>query len=311
MRQAEARAGTTTISPGTLRKRQTQLIPYLFVLPQVALTVLFVAHPLVEAARLSFQRWILSLGADPAYVGLDNYADLVRDRLFRQAITNTVVYVAGTVPATVIVGLLLALAVNRPLGRLSVVFRSACFVPVVVPTVVVALVWRFMLDPRGGVVNAGLARFGLPEPSWFTDARYAMLGVILASIWQQAGFVMVIYLAGLQGIPRLLYDAAAVDGATAAQRFRDVTLPLLAPTTLFVLVVGMINGFKVFDHVYVMTGGGPANGTTTVVQYLYVQAFEFFDVGRGTAAAIVLMAMMATLTAVLMRLGRRDVEYQG
>jgi multiple sugar transport system permease protein len=224
-------------------------------------------------------------------------------------LTNTAVFVSVSVPANVLVGLGLALALNRPLGRFRVLFRSACYVPVVVPSVVVALVWRFMLDPRGGIINAGLDRLGLPEPRWFTDPHYAMLGVILASVWQQAGFTMVMYLSGLQGIPRMLHEAAAIDGADGWRRFRDITLPLLAPTTLFVLVIGVIGGFKVFDQVYVMTGGGPANGTTTVVQYLYTQAFEFFDVGRGTAAAMVLMAILAALTAVLMLLGRRDLEY--
>lgn len=301
-------ANTVASRAGHARWRRARLVPYLFVLPQVAVTALFVLQPVAEAAWLSLHRWILSLGRPPEFAGAANYVALAEDLLFRQALANTAVYVAGTVPATVGLGLALALALNRPLGRLRGFFRSACYVPVVVPTVVVALVWRFMLDPRAGVVNAVLERLGLPQPAWFADARFAMLAVVLASIWQQAGFVMVIYLAGLQGIPRLLHDAAAIDGAGPFERFRDITLPLLAPTTLFVLVIGLINGFKVFDQVYVMTGGGPANGTLTIVQYLYVQAFDLFDVGRGTAAAMVLLSLLAVLTAVTMRLGRREVE---
>jgi multiple sugar transport system permease protein len=283
-------------------------VPYLFVLPQVTATAIFLLHPVAEAARLSLHRWILSLGRPAEFAGMANYVALAEDRLFRQALANTAVYVAGTVPTTLVLGLGLAVALNRPLGRWRSVFRSACYVPVVVPTVVVALVWRFMLDPRAGVVNAALDRLGLPQPAWFADPRFAMLAVVLASVWQQAGFVMVIYLAGLQGIPRQLHDAAAVDGAGVFARFRDVTLPLLAPTTLFVVVIGIVNGFKVFDQVYVMTGGGPANATLTIVQYLYVLAFDLFDVGRGAAAAMVLLALLAVLTAVTMRLGRREVE---
>jgi len=289
--------------------RPKTVIPYLFVGPQLLLILIFVVRPLFEVARLSFHRWILSLGGNATYAGLQNYRELLQDELFRKALTNTAIYVLVSVPASILVGFLFALTLNQPLGRATVFFRSAFYVPVVVPSVVVALIWQFMLNARGGIVNAGLARVGLPEPDWFTNPHYAMLGVILASVWQQAGFMMVLYLAGLQGIPRVFHEAAAVDGANGLQRLIGITIPLLTPTTLFVCVVGVINGFKVFDQVYVMTGGGPANGTTTIVQYLFTQAFEFFDVGRGAAAAMVLLGILGLLTAVLMLIGGKEVEY--
>lgn len=297
---------------GRAQRSPTPLIaPYLFLLPQTALVLVFVILPLVQTAWFSLNDWVLSLRPNPVFNGLDNYADLFSDALFHQALKSTVLYVLGTTPFALGLGLLVAIALNQPLGRIRVFFRTAFFVPVVVPTVVVALIWVFIFDFRAGLINTLLAGLGVVPPNWFADVRFALVTVIVASIWQQIGFAMVIFLAGLQAIPRVYYEAAAVDGANTRQQFFKVTLPLLTPTLIFALVTSIISGFKVFDQVFVMTGGGPANSTVTLVYYLYVQAFEFFDVGRGTAAAMTLLLILALLTAVILRIGSNQGDTDG
>lgn len=288
------------------RSSVPHIAPYLFLLPQTLLVLVFVVHPLIQTAWLSLNDWVLSLRPTPTYTGLDNYSDLFRDPLFHQALKTTVVYVLGTTPLALIIGLLVAIALNQPLGRIRTVFRTAFFVPVVVPTVVVALIWVFLFDIRVGVVNAVISGLGITPPNWFADVRFSLVTVIIASVWQQIGFAMVIFLAGLQAIPGVFYEAAAVDGANTYRRFFHITLPLLAPTTVFALITSIISGFKVFDQVFVMTGGGPANSTVTLVYYLYVQAFEFFDVGRGTAAAMTLLLILAGLTIIILRVGGKQ-----
>lgn len=298
---------TVTVSRGARSRRapRRQLAPYVFLLPQVALVLVFVLIPLGQTAWLSTQQWVLSLRPAPRYTGLTNYTGLFRDPLFHQALRTTSLYVAGTVPLTLGVGLALALALNQPLGRFRGYFRMAFFVPVVIPTVVVALVWVYMFNAQSGIVNALLRWLGVAPPNWFADVNFAIVTVIIASVWQGAGYAMVIFLAGLQAIPRAYYEAAAVDGAAAFQQFRYVTLPLLRPTLVFALVTNVISSFRVFDQVYVMTGGGPANATMTLVHYLYLQAFEFFDVGRGTAAAMFLLVILTMLSALILRFGQR------
>lgn len=301
-----SRLWTTAVGERGQRSPAAPFAPYVFLLPQVALVVVFVFVPLLFTGWLSFQDWVLSLDPAPTFTGFDNYTALFSDRLFHQALRTTGLYVLGTTPLTLGIALVVAVALNQKLGRLRVVFRTAFFVPVVVPTVVVALIWVFMFDLHNGVVNTLLENVGITPPNWFADVRVTLITVIIASVWQQVGYAMVIFLAGLQAIPRDYYEAAAVDGANGWHQFRFVTIPLLTPTIIFALVIHIIGGFKVFDQVFVMTGGGPANSTVTIVYYLYLQAFEFFDVGRGTAAAMVLLLILAVLTGLILWLGNRN-----
>jgi multiple sugar transport system permease protein len=287
------------------RSSVPRLAPYLFLLPQTMLVLVFIIRPLKQTAWLSLNDWVLSLRPAPTFDGLANFEGLFADPLFQQALKTTVLYVLGTTPIALSLGLLVAIALNQPIGKLRVLFRTAFFVPVVVPTVVVALVWVFLFELRVGLVNNVISSRGIAPPNWGADVHFALVTVIIASVWQQIGFAMVIFLAGLQAIPGTFYEAGAVDGANSLQRFRYITLPMLAPTTIFALITSIISGFKVFDQVFVMTGGGPANSTVTLVYYLYIQAFEFFDVGRGTAAAMTLLLILAILTAIILRFGNR------
>ena len=188
-------------------------------------------------------------------------------------------------------------------------FRAAYFLPVVTSWVVVALLWRWLLSPANGLVNHILGLIGIDGPGWWTDPAWAMPSVILASAWKDLGFVMIILLAGLQAIPGELYDAARVDGTSAWQRFRHVTLPLLSPSTFFVVVISLINGFQVFDQVYVMTGGGPAGSTEVVVQQIYDLTFRYGRAGDASALSWLLFVVVLVVTIVQVRGQRRWVTY--
>ncbi|TVP71503.1 MAG: sugar ABC transporter permease [Nitriliruptor sp.] len=278
----------------------------LFLVPSLLPLVAFTVGPMIASIGISTLEW--NLISDARFVGLDNYRQLLGDPTFRASLWHTLQYLAGYLPLVFVGGLGLALLLNRGLRGVAFL-RSVYFLPVVTSWVVVALVWRWLLSPSGGIVNAGLAAIGIDGPGWWTDPIWAMPSVILASAWKDLGFVMVIFLAGLQGIPGEVEEAALVDGASAWQRFRSVTLPLLSPSSFFVVIISLINGFQVFDQVFVMTGGGPAGATTVVVEQVFTNAFRYGQMGYAAAMSWVLFAIILSVTLFQFRMQRRWVTY--
>lgn len=278
------------------------LVLALFLGPSLAGVVLFVAGPIVASLALAFSSW--DLLTPPTFVGLRNFERLSRDLEFWAALRHTVTFLAGYVPLVLVAGLAVAVALN---GRVPArgVFRAIYFLPVVTSWVAVALVWKWLLNPQFGLVNAWLAQLGVQGPAWLFDPNWAMASVILTSVWKDTGFVMVILLAGLQGIPRVYYEASDIDGATRWQQLRHVTVPLLAPAIFFALTISLINSFQVFDQVYVMTGGGPAGATTVLVERIVKQAFSFSRMGYASAMSWVLFVLIFATTFVLSRMQRR------
>lgn len=277
-----------------------------FILPSLIPLLAFTIGPMVASMGISTLEW--NLISAPEFIGLGNYAALVTDRAFRAALWHTLQYLIGYLPLVFVGGLGLALALHRGLKGVAL-FRSIYFLPVVTSWVVVALVWRWLLNPQGGVVNAGLASLGIAGPGWWTDPAWAMPSIILASAWKDLGFVMILFLAGLQAIPTELEEAATVDGAGVWRRFRHVTLPLLSPTSFFVVIISLINGFQVFDQVYVMTGGGPAGATTVVVEQVFSNAFRYGQMGYAAAMSWALFVLILGVTLLQFRLQRRWVTY--
>ena len=278
------------------------LVLALFLGPSLVGVVLFVAGPIVASLALAFSSW--DLLTPPTFVGLRNFERLSRDLEFWAALRHTVTFLAGYVPLVLVAGLAVAVALN---GRVPArgVFRAIYFLPVVTSWVAVALVWKWLLNPQFGLVNAWLAQLGVQGPAWLFDPNWAMASVILTSIWKDTGYVMVILLAGLQGIPRVYYEASEIDGASRAQQLRHVTVPLLAPAIFFALTISLINSFQVFDQVYVMTGGGPAGATTVLVERIVKQAFSFSRMGYASAMSWVLFVLIFATTFVVSRLQRR------
>jgi len=269
-----------------------------FLLPSAVPLVAFTLVPMVGSAWVSLHKW--NLISPMEWVGLDNYTKLLADPATRRVFGHTLAYIAGYLPLVYVGGLALAMALNQAFRGRSF-FRAAYFLPVVTSWVVVALVWQWLLNPNNGLVNQVLGYLHLPEPGWWTDPSWSIPSVIIASAWKDLGFVMVILLAGLQAIPQDVQEAARVDGANAWQRFRLIILPLLSPSTFFVLVISLVNGFQVFDQVFVMTKGGPAGSSQVVVGQIYDLTFRYGRAGEASALSWLLFAVILAITAVQLR----------
>jgi multiple sugar transport system permease protein len=277
-----------------------------FLAPSLVCLLAFSIGPMIGTLWTSLQEWNLIRPA--RFIGLDNYRELRDDEDFRRAIRNTLYYLVGYLPLVTAGGLGLALLVNRAFRGVTF-FRAMYFLPVVTSWVVVALLWRWLLNPSSGIVNFLLGKIGIHGIGWWTSRQWAMPSVILASAWKDVGFVMVVLLAGLQGIPQTLYEAATLDGAGPWQKLRRVTIPLLTPSLFFVAVISLINGFQVFDQVWVMTGGGPAGASTVMVEQIVKNTFTYGRAGYASAQSVVLFVIILAVTAVQLRLQKRWVHY--
>ena len=279
-----------------------------FVTPGVVIILLFGAVPIVWSAVMSFQRNNLLSPSTP-FVGLANYRQMTHDPVVAQAIQHTLVYTALFVPGTMIVGLFLAVAMNRQIRFISV-YRTAAFATMAISTISEAIVFIWLFDPSYGVVNYFLSRVGVPQQQFLNSPSEALFVIAAMTIWGWTGFAVVIYLAALQAIPQSLLEAAAIDGAGPWRTFRRITLPLLSPASLFLAVWLTINALQLFDEVYLSTQGGPLNATTVLVYYLYNQAFQQFNFGYASAIAYFLFLVIIVITAIQFRVGRRFTHYR-
>ncbi len=294
--------------PSTRRRQVSKhLVAYSFILPNLLGFAIFTLIPMVFSLLLAFMHWD---GANQvSWAGLANFQRLLRDETFNIALKNTLYYVAGTVPTTMLASLGLAMVLNQPLRGRNF-FRTTYFFPYVASLVAVAVVWNLLFFPSAGPVNEALRSLGVQNPPrWAASVDWAMPTVILASIWRGMGYYMIIYLAALQGIPARLYEAAAIDGANAWQKFRYVTLPMLTPATFFISIMLTISSFKVFDLIMVMTGGGPGRATNVLVIHTYNTAFREFRFGYSSAIAMVLFVLVLAITIAQFYMERRWVRY--
>ncbi len=283
-------------------RSQERAVGYGLVLPDVFGLLLFLVVPSIAAVVLSFYRWTgLS---DPSFAGLENYQALLTDSNFLRSLVTTATFTIVYVIGLYVLSLGLAIIVNQRM-RANGFFRSAYFLAALVSPAVAAIVWTFVFDERGGLLNAWATTLGLDPVRWLGDPDSALIAVAVVAVWQAASFTMIIQLAGLQDIPREYYEAAGVDGAGAWTKFRHLTMPLLRPTTAFVVITAVISGLQVFDIVYVMTHGGPARATTTTVYYIYQTAFEYLNVGYACAMSVVLFTIIFVIALLLLRLLRQ------
>ncbi len=279
---------------------------YLLIAPLVIGFSIFFLIALGASLVLSFTRW--DMLSSPVWIGIDNYRQVVRDPEFRTALWNTVAIAAPNVVLRLAFSLALAMALNSNI-RFRSFYRIIFFMPVITMPVAIATIWKWLYDPAFGPINSVLDRLGLGRPEWLSNPETAIIAVVIVLLWSGVGYDMIIFLAGLQAIPKDYYDAAALDGAGSWQRFRDVTLPLLTPTTFFLLVIGVIASLQVFDLVFVMTRIDQTNQLPTVVYYLYEEGFRNFRMGYAITVAWVLLAIILVFTLIQFRLQRRWVHY--
>jgi len=288
------------------RRRRETLTAWSFLGLPVLHLVVFALVPVGFTIYLAFHQWDL-VAAEKPFVGLANFRELARDRLFWTTLRNTALYVLY-VPVTMAAALGLAVLLNRRRGG-ERLLRAVVFLPFVTSTVAIGIIWQWMFNADFGLVNYALGFLGVPPLDWLGSPRTALLSIVVVTIWTQVGYQMVVFLAGLQGVPQSYYDAALVDGASPWQRFRHVTLPLLRPVILFVLVTGIISGFQVFTLVYLMTEGGPLHSTDVLVYRIYQTAWEFLRFGYASAMAVVLFGVLLVVTVVQFRLLGKRIEY--
>jgi ABC-type sugar transport system permease subunit len=275
-----------------------------FVAPTIAYFLVFKYGPMLWAMGLSFTSY--DMMKPPRWVGLENYGSIVRDPIFRAALLNTLVYIAGSTVFITVVGLGLALGINTR-GRGRRLCMSGMFLTNIMPILAVCLVWRFLFHPHG-LVNQLLRPFGFGRIDWLTDSTLAMPAIILVTVWRFAPYFMVVFLAGLLAIPPEYYEAAEIDGADLLRRFRYLTLPLLMPVTFFVVVVAALLSARIFLMPYIITGGGPGNATRVLSMLIYETGFSYMKMGRAAAISVVLFAIVMVLTVIQMKLFTRGEE---
>lgn len=288
------------------RKKREALAGYLFILPQLIGITVFSIIPLIAVFVLTFFDW--SIVGIPKFTGFSNYIDQFSSEDMRKALVNTLYYTLLTIPAQLVLALLLAIALNNIRGK--VIYRVVYFSPVVTNSVAVCMAWMWLYNGEFGVLNLLLKNIGIQGPNWLVDTQWVMPSIALMSIWWGVGYQMVLFLSGLQGIPSVYYEAARIDGASAFKQFRHITLPMLSSTTFFIVIMAIIGSFQVFDQTFIMTNGGPAKASYCLVLHIYQNAFQFFKMGIATTAAVILFLLILIVTVIQFRMQRKWVYYE-
>jgi sn-glycerol 3-phosphate transport system permease protein len=305
---ADAGAGLSPRRAGMSRRTRRDALTFIaFVAPNFLLLAVFTFWPVLYSLYLSFFKWNM-IAKRKTFLGLGNYRAMVADPVFWMVVRNTFVLAMGTVFVTLAIALALAVVLNRRMPGRSL-YRAIIFSPTFTTSVAVAMVWGWIFEPNFGLLRVFLNRIGLTSPKWLADVHWALPAIMIVVIWSGLGYAMVIFLAGLAGIPVELYDAARVDGASPWQTFWKLTFPLLSPTTFFLVVTSVISALKAFDVVAIMTYGRPLNSTNVYVLYLYQNAFDWFRTGYASALALVLFVVILAITLGQMQLSKRWVHY--
>lgn len=283
--------------------RRNRIIAYTFLLPNILGFLFFILLPIIFSFFMSFTEW--NGFGKIELVGFKNYMNLIDDPNFRISLINSILFLLISVPMTLFISLITATALNKGL-RFVKIFRTAVFLPYVTATVAVAAVWQLIFNPSMGPINSFLMNIGFENPpGWLASPKWALISVSIVYIWHSIGYYMILYLAGLQNIPNELYEAAEIDGAGTISKFFNITIPNLSPIIFFTMIIGVINSFKVFDFIFVLTGGGPGRSTHVLVYDIYNTAFKKFEYGYASAMAYVLFFIIIIFTLIQFRMQKR------
>lgn len=280
---------------------------WLFVLPALIPLIVFWIYPILRSVYISFTDWDYM---SPTYnfVFLDNFIALFKDDRFYDALWNTLVFTVGTLVPTIVLGLLLALLMQKAFKG-SGIIKFILFSPWITPTVAISIVWTWIYDPDTGIANAVLEFLHLPALQWIKSSETAMLAVIIVTVWKSLGYAMIFYLSALEKVPGELYEASGLDGAKSWQRFRDVTLPCISPTTFFLVIITMVSSLQAYDQIQILTQGGPSGSTRTLLYMYYQLGFEEFNMGQATAVAIVMIILTVFLSTIQFTASKKWVHY--
>lgn len=283
---------------------------FLFLMPSFLLFAIFSFYPMISAIRLSFYKWD-NLSVPPAFSGLSNYIDLFKNDRFWNSLRVTFIYTIVVTAVSIAIGLVIATALNHRWLFMKTFWRILCFLPIVTPTVAASMVWILLFNPSFGYVNTFLGYLHIQRQTWLSNVNLALPTIMTLGIWRRVGFTAIVYLAALQAIPQEYYESARVDGANAWQTFFHITVPLISPTTLMLVTLGMIDSFLVFDQVLVMTRGGPSDATLSIGVFLYTSAFSFFKMDLGATISVVMLIIIAVITILQWRFigfGTSEIE---
>lgn len=293
------------MAAGERKMNNKSFAAYLFLAPALTAIFIFFFIPVFSAFLISFTDfdiYSLSSYTNARFIGFDNYIRLFNDPLFWTSLKNTFYFVLVAGPISIFISLMAAIILNSKLIKFKGIFRLNYFIPVVTTLVAVAIVWRFIYHPKFGLLNYVLSIIGIDGIDWLGDPNWSMPAIIIMAVWKNFGYNMIIFIAGLQNIPEYLYEAARIEGATKWQQFQSITIPMLAPTTLFISIITLIGFFQLFAEPYIMTQGGPLNSTLSIVQYMYQEGFRWWNMGYSAAIAFVLFFIIMLATIVQMKL---------
>lgn len=286
-----------------MRNSQTRTA-YLLIAPALILFIGFTAYPFIWSAQISLTNWD-GLNAVKKYVGFQNYINLFQDHEFRQSLSVTTIYTVSVTIISTVLGFAIALMLQRR-KRSAALYRTIFFSPVVTATVAAAVVWQLLFDPYVGIIDIGLRAVHLPAPNWLSDTHWALPAVIIVGIWKRLGFAVIVYAAGLSSLPTSCFEAAELDGVSGWEKIRYLTIPLLRPVTTLVLITGFIDAIQVFDHIFLLTSGGPIGSTNVMSLFLYNQGFKLFRLGYASAIGWTLFLIILTLTVMQWQIRRRS-----
>jgi ABC-type sugar transport systems, permease components len=275
---------------------KTNAFAWLLLLPSLVFLFLFTFYPIAKTIRLSLYEADLATPV-PMFAGVDNYVRMLGDEVFAKVMVNNALFALGVVPTSIALALLMAIFANKAIRGTSFM-RTAFFYPTLIPMIAVANIWLFIYTPKYGLLDRAMQSLNVGEINWLGSPDYVMWAMILMMIWKEAGYLMIFYLAGMQNIPPDLYESAQMDGVSSWTIFRKITFPLLMPTTLFVSIIALTNAFKLVDHLFVMTKGGPNNASSLLLYYIYETAFSFWDQGMASALTLVMIVVLLLFAAL-------------
>lgn len=287
--------------------RKENMMGFLFILPAMIPLLVFWIIPIIWSGGLSFTDWDM-MSENIHFMGLKNYTSLLKDPNFGKVLWNTLVFALGSTVPSIVIGLLVALAMNGA-RRGTGIYRTVIFAPYITPMVAVSVVWSWIFEPRVGILNFVLELFGLPSSQWTQSSETAMLSVLIVTVWKSIGWTMIFYMEAIRKVPQNLLEAAAIDGANSFWRFWKIIIPMISPTTFFLVIMSTISSLQAYDQIQVLTQGGPAGATRTLLYYYYQEAFRNFNTGKASAVAIVLVLITVVLSLIETEVSKKTVFY--